>query len=554
MILKARARGRTLLKVIRPPRMKTLRAHLFGLTLALTALLTHLIFAPPAQRTILLALAWLVLGYLAGVILCLLYNFFAYLFLKLVHPEWFQLWFWYDPERIVNIIKTPIPKSDWDEDTRKLFEQEEFKVFNYCTYDEVPEPTTGKTMDHPYTIVFVANPFIRLRQQTNGKTMAVRDPIMDNVSLFLKSVYRALFSFEYNEVIGRPDIFSKIRVVTVNESNDLLVDTRKPVPLEQVRDQCYVREFLGTFETDPRHSEPDFNQVQLSSVASFTNRMLVPNLSMRQKIGNLVKEKTGIEHLDVILAISASPTHDMSTSRLATNDWQMNREQDGVYFTFSSDPFCEKGNEILKSDCDKLLCGSRDDTEIDQQGPCLKSDKLNRQPSDDRVMLHEFFADPAGVGLVAMSALDVRPKLPVHEFAHAMSSIGHGMIVDEYYDFVVIRNAAAEGEAEEPPAEVPEAPPGIVVNRIYRNPEVMKATHQVPVHKHFARYNGLVYESDRDHHIAAQGWYSYFPGRKNPEVRCTMEKAEDVFQFDELLTDFIYDRLWVKVNRDYLKR
>jgi hypothetical protein len=246
----------------------------------------------------------------------------------------------------------------------------------------------------------------------------------------------------------------------------------------------------------------------------------------------------------------------MSTARVASNDWQKNQPTDGVYFTYSADPFCDKDEQILKNECETLLCQNPNPPKIDSEGSCSKSSELHRRISEDRVMIHEYFANPEGMGLVAMSAYDVRPKLPVHEFAHAMSSLGHGTIVDEYYDFAKIHEDEGEGEASEKAEEEiedePVAPAGIVVNRIYRHPKVMRETHEVPVHKPFARYNGYVYESDRDHHIARQGWYSYFPGRKNPEVRCTMEAAEDVFQFDELLTDFIYDRLWVKVNRDFL--
>jgi hypothetical protein len=545
MIIKTRVNGKTMLKVVRPPRLKAIRAHLFGLTLGLTTLLAHLIFATPAQRTLALALLWLVIGYAAGAIFCLLYNAFAYLYLKLIHPEWLHLWFWYAPHKIVNVIKTPIPGRDWDSFTRILYEKEPYKVFNYCFYDNVKDPVTGKKMENPYTIVFVVNPYIRKRQKRNGQVMAMRDPITANVSIFLKAVYRALFSFEFNEVIGRPDIFGKIRVVTVNETCNEKIRPGMEVRYENVKDQCYVREFLGKFEVDPERNASDFDNA--GDINTFANRILVPEISARAKIAKLVKEQTGIQHIDVIFAISASPTHDMSSSRVATNDWRMNNPQDGKYFTYSSDPYCEKGDEILKNDCEKKLCEGYATVKLQQQGDCLVSPPLHRPNGPDRALLHEYFPDPNGMGLVAMSAYDVRTKLPLHEFAHAMSSMGHGMIVDEYYDFAVIEEEETVTVADEPVA-----PPGLEVNRIFRNPAVMKGTHEISVHKHFARYNGYVYESDRDHHIAQQGWYSYFPSRKNPEVRCIMEAAEDVFQYDELLTDFIYDRLWAKVNRDFL--
>lgn len=523
MIFKTTRKGKTWLRVIRPPRMKVLRAHLFGITLGLAALLVHMIFAAPEQRKFLLFIEWFVIGYFGGAGFALLYNLLAYLFLKHLHPEWFQLWFWYNPKEIVNIIKTPTPQKDWDDNTRKLYNDEPFKVFNFEAYDEVKGPQ-GREMEHPYTIVFVANPFILLREQKNGKFLAQRDPIMDNDSVFLKAVYRALFSFEFNEMIGRPDIFGKIRVVTVNEAEALLSDSGKPVDYELVKSQCYVREFRGKLEiASGETGDDDGDGVPLET---FAHRMLVPNQETREKISRLVREKTNnrVQHIDVIFALSASPTHDISSARMAIKDAKTKDPEEGKAFTFSIDPFCEKGGEIVKSPEEKKRCAEHS--------------------AKDVAMLHEYFPPENGMGLVAMSAYDVRAKLPVHEFAHAMSSVSHGMIVDEYYDYLVIR---------EPSGEEDDVTGGIEINRVFRNPEKMDKTHHVPVHKHFARYNGFVYESDRDHHIAAQGWRSYFPSRKNPEVRCTMEVTEDVFQFDELLTDFIYDRLWVKVNRDFLK-
>jgi len=515
MILKTTQKSKTWLKVIRPPRMKVLRAHLFGLTLGLTTLLAHLVFALPEQRNLILLVEWFAIGYLAGAFFCLLYNFLVYAFLKHIHPEWFQLWFWYNPAEIVNIVKTPVPQKDWDDHSRRLYNDEPFKVFNFDPYDGVKSPQ-GREMENPYTIVFVANPFMRLREQKNGKVMAQRDPIMDDIGLFLKAIYRALFSFEFNEMIGRPDLFSKIRVVAVNEAEALLSDSGKPVDYELVKDQCYVREFLGQLEIDSGDGVP---------LETFAHRMLVPNVHTREKISRLVREKTKnrIRHIDVIFALSASPTHDISSARLAIKDTKTQDPQEGKAFTFSIDPYCEKGDDIARSEAEKARCAT--------------------PPSRDLSMLHEYFPPENGMGLAALSAYDVRNKLPLHEFAHAMSSVSHGMIVDEYYDYLVIR---------EPSGEEDDQTGGVEINRVYRNPDKMDTTHHVPVHKHFARYNGFVYESDRDHHIAAQGWRSYFPSRQNPEVRCTMEVTEDVFQFDELLTDFIYDRLWVKVNRDFL--
>jgi hypothetical protein len=525
MIVRTRIAGQEWLKIIRAPRLKVLRTHLFGLTLGLTALLTHLLFPGSAGRIIsLVSLYWLLIGYSFGFTFALSYNYLAYLYLRIIHPEWMKLWFYYNPNQEVNIIKTPIPDVDWPNNaSRPQYEAALFKVFDYASYED---------MGHPYTIVFVANPYI----VTRDFGLLLPDPIMDDENLFLKAVERALFSFEFNhEVVGRPDILSKIRIITINHAR---------IPRAYDPGNALVKEFAGAFEVP----DPDGGVIPF---ATFKDRMLAPEEGVRVNTfvrDALKREKMGhIEHIDVIFMISASLTHDMSSAEAA----EMKKcDQEGEAFTFSIDPYCQKGDEILKNECELLLCQPAGSETPKELRPCCKqSVPLERINGPDRLMIHEFFPSETHNGRVAMSAFDVRPKLPIHEFAHAMSSYQNGRIVDEYYDHALIQDP----KSPKPQTQDPEYPKdGILVNRIYRNPVQMRENHSVKVHNIFARYNGYVYESDRQHHSSRQGWFSYFPDRRNREVLCIMDAAQDVFEFDELIRDFMYDRLWAKVNRDYL--
>ncbi|MGH7596557.1 MAG: hypothetical protein ACREOI_09400 [bacterium] len=523
------------LEVIRAPRMKVLRAHLFGITLGVTALLAHLIFAPSGQRRFFLLLAWYLIGYLFGATFSLLYNRFAYVYLNIIHPEWMKLWFYYNPTQEVNIIKTPNPNLDWTSNSsRARYETALYKVFDYKSYP---------AMKHPYTIVFVANSRIETR---TGQFED--DPILDNISFFLKAVERALFSFEFNEVVGRPDILSKLRIVTVtplrNPGDSLAIK----------KGSAFVREFSGNLEV--QRTQRDTGPNNPGAVSTFADRMLRPSDRVVTYVRNVLPKH--IEHIDVIFLVSASATHDISTADVSSeDDWQTilnNPNLRGEKFTFSIDPYCQKGEEILKNDCECSLCKTRKER---TPGACTSSNRMARIGGPDRLMIHEHFPSSIRMGKVAINALDVRTKLPIHEFAHAMSSEINGHIVDEYFDYLLIHE---ENETPRPrTSKCPNSPvqrtdpeypnTGILVNRIYRNPELMRDTHEVKVHNIFARYNGHVYESDRQHHSDRQGWYSYFPERRKREVLCTMDAAQDVFEFDELLRDFIYDRLWAKVNR-----
>jgi hypothetical protein len=536
MITRTVIGGREWLKAISAPRLKVLRIHLFGLTLGFTALLTHLIFAPWAEIGFFLLLAWFVIGYLFGFIFAQFYNYFVFLYLQILHPEWMKLWFYYDPNQEVNVIKTPTPDRDWQGDParRQLHDNATFKVFDHQPYPD---------MKNPYTIVFVANPLLK-----TTRSGIIVDPIMNDVNLFLRAVERALFSFEFNhEVIGHPDIWSKIRIVTIN-------------PVVRMR-----RGQLSTNDLEAaliEETEGNFNQFGTTGV--FSTFILQPSTANNVHVANFVRSALinqglgHINHIDVIFSLSASATHDRSSTEPAVfSDEEQNnkKHKQGEKFSFSIDPYCTKNGEILKSHCEHCLCESASERTEQEKNldenckavatdtECTASAEVPRINGPDRVLFHEFFPPCDGVGRVALSALDVRDRLPVHEFGHAMSVKQNGLIVDEYYDYAFI---------DDEPDFHPFDPEHIFINRIYRNPAKMGVTHQVKVHNIFARYNGYIYESDRQHPSARQGWYGYFPERRQREVNCTMDADKDVFEFDELLRDFMYDRLWAKVNRDFL--
>lgn len=518
MITRTVIGGREWLKVISAPRLKVLRIHLFGLTLGFAALLTHLIFAPWSEIRFFLLLAWFAIGYLFGFIFGQLYNYFVFIYLQILHPEWMKLWFYYDPNQEVNVIKTPTPNDDWDLVTQQLYQNAPFKVF-----DQKPYPG----MTNPYTIVFVANPLLRTTDPD-----IIPDPIMNNINLFLRAVERALFSFEFNhEVIGHPDIWSKIRIVTIN-------------PVVRMR-----RGELSTANSEAALvEETEGNFTQFGASGDFSTFILQPSTATNVRAAQFVRQALQnqgfghINHIDVIFSISASETHDRSSAepaQFSAAEIMSQTHRQGATFTFSTDPYCQKQGEILKNACEESLCTGA------TTGDCVHSTPSpGGEGGPDRVLTHEFFSPCEGVGRVALSALDVRDRLPIHEFGHAMSSVYNGQIVDEYYDYALI--------ADQPGFD-PFAPePYIVINRIYREPARMSASHEIRVHNIFARYNGYVYESDRQHPSAQQGWYGYFPERRQREVNCTMDADKDVYEFDELLRDFMYDRLWVKVNRHFL--
>lgn len=132
-------------------------------------------------------------------------------------------------------------------------------------------------------------------------------------------------------------------------------------------------------------------------------------------------------------------------------------------------------------------------------------------------------------GVAAISAWDDRLKTPMHEFAHAMSSVQNGPILDEYDDRIFSSLEFA-------------------VNKSSRG----SATDPVPAL--FAKY-GLTgeeptpYYSDRHRRDKEANWTSYVPEKRSPHVSCTMDLAYYDDEFDRLIFDFMYDRIMAKMER-----
>lgn len=146
-------------------------------------------------------------------------------------------------------------------------------------------------------------------------------------------------------------------------------------------------------------------------------------------------------------------------------------------------------------------------------------------------MKHASLAELPGVA--AISAWDERLKTPVHEFAHAMSSLENGAIVDEYVDKYHPKSEVLLRDK--------------MINR--RDREVANAA----IADVFAKYrynNELVeYYSDRYRSDKDSSWTSYVPERIDIGCSCVMDIAYYEFRWDKLIFDFMYDRLLAKLNR-----
>ena len=440
------------------------------------------------------------LAYLGGAVFAVIYNDLIYLFRSWFEKKKIKICFIFDPNQKINIIKSPVEgEALIDDETNEKIAKLTNKHSKLYDFDPLPEPA------RPYTIVFVANSKILVRNSDeDAPDRYIPDPIMENPGLFLYAVNQALVSFERDEIMGQPAIWSRIRVVAIFDPQLAEQDGGKYGMLREFPEDRYLDD----------------------SMEPIDNNLLSPRYDMADNLQNIfdLNGYTGLskEDVDVIFAVSASMTHDRAMSIFADLSDDMSTvpsltPADYKDYDFDYDPY-----DLKKTD-------SPDSTQTAILDPVFSGSTGYRK-------VHEY--RPIIPGRVAINVHSARIKTYIHEFAHAMSSFWNGRIVDEYYDFM--HDGPTDTGVHNPER-------AFTINRIQRNAELMQTTY-IPVHKEFARFEQFVYASDLNHLSAKENWISYFPERSDNKT-CTMDRSGDVYRFDQLISAFIYQRMQAKLYR-----
>ncbi len=448
-----------------------------GIT-TLLAVITFLILTLAGGSSVLfILLRGYVLGYAFGAVFAILYNDLVYLYLRIFERRLTKIAFAVYDDREVNIIKSPIQEEE--RALRELAPPRAELLYDY----EIAHPPAA-----PYTILFVANPFIRRRkaQQADPDVFAA-DPILDDRELFLNSVNRALRSFEDNEALGHPEIWSRVRVVVIFDDS---------LKTEAASDWALIEELQIPFVINDETIE----------------NILDPLPQMTARVSNLLQRyetRRGerlvrIEDVDIIFGMSAWPNYIRSFAHFS--DYREGQggipDRAGTGAGFHFEPAPNNG-------------GGR--------------------PVNANGLIHEFrVSEP---GRVALSVVGANQRTFIHEFAHAMSSMINGAVADEYTDRILVIQEAKDLNTPRP----------LYINQIERPFHNSPRFNGVP--KVFADYNGAVFHSDLAHPSAKEHWLGYFPDRPNPDVGCTMDRYFGHYRFDNLIGNFMYDRLTAKLNR-----
>ncbi len=506
------------IKFYRFPPAKRFRTHLLGLTSALFFTLMYLIFdysaifsdqpgfVPVLTFLVLIAgtcfLWWTFLAivimmiilkvqiatpiielyfgaYLSGALFAIIYNDLVCLWQWLFEKDKVKIVFAFDPRKKVNIIKSPII----NEETVRLDLKECLYDYEKCRSDDF----------HPYTIVFWAN-----KKFKDGDNPSIADPISKDLNLFLRSIEKALSVLEINEVLGRPEIWSKIRIIAIFEGpekakkND---DTFYAQSLELIVDGEPVENLITPYE-DLDLLYQDFMNQQIQS------QVFPPEVKAALA-----------EKVDVIYVLSAVDEFTRGTALFSDIKG------------FDNQSYLPN-NEGIKFDFAHM---SYDANEYENKNKYVQ---IAVSPTDPFKGIHDFYA--VKPGRIAINVRTAPPKTYIHEFAHAMSSAWHGVIVDEYFDF-------DEFDIE----NVKETP--FYVNRFIRRKFNNNKLLGIP--PTFAIYQQTNFRSDLEHPSAKVSWRGYFPDRHRKDFICTMDTSFCTYRFDDLIAAFMYDRLMTKINR-----
>jgi hypothetical protein len=460
------------------------------------AVLTGLLYALPTP-TLPFATVWVAFlalakiyfaAYVFGAVFASLYNDALFIYVVVLQRKSSRIAFAFDTSKVINIIKSP--KHEEEAAFRKLFLAHPDLEAQKLYPDEWEHPP-----QFPYTILLVANPKIRKRRLQPTDPEFEIDPIIQDRDLFLSSVDRALKSFEKDEVLGCAEVWSRVRIVVI-------FDPKLDIALAQ--------EFQDDMTIDGKVAE----------------NLLDTTDNMPERIGNLLQQHPvgspsplTLCDVDVIYVMSASPSHDRSTTRysdyLETGEHFTCSRTTAQPFQFDPDPLGLKKDSHGLPEINAARCSD--------PGVRCEHDDFSRSP-----------------GRVALNVLGARQKTFIHEFAHAMSSASTGTITDEYADVYILQGAKAE-------PSLPQAP--FYVNRIERVPQ--SNGHFIAAHKLFARYKHVDFYTDLAHPSAEADWLGYFPECHDSACECTMDRTGADYRFDKLISNFMYDRLCAKLNRPH---
>lgn len=430
---------------------------------------------------LILGLLWgFVYGYILGFLVAYLYT---YLIKKMARGDMDPV-FKFDPNQAVNVIKE------------------------------------GQGTN-PYTIVIVANPVIY------HKTFRITVEAIECLKpLVPEEVWRALEDIiNHAPITGRSAFLEHLEGVL-----------GPSIPEKQKAAIFGCSEFYdgGFYEPDPIFKKPDlFWKAVIRCLKSFVNNELLrlPEIFPRLKIVVIYDHKTDhalsdenalcetIDPQSEIIAPRDVRGTDVSPVSIIENYVKRHRID-----------YCDVIMAISGSQ--KFINSSARFTQEDDALSGAKFHYINN--TVDTTRCHPPYAKLPGVA--AIWAGDDRLRIPVHEFAHAMSSFQNGPIVDEYDD---------EGEGLLDISD-------FIVNKQFRS----APTKAIP--RHFAKY-GLVTEFDKgcveycSHRTRADkepDWTSYVPEGVGPGYSSIMDIAYYEYRFNKLVFDFMYDRLMAKLNRN----
>jgi len=429
----------------------------------------------------------------------------VFLYLTICEKKQNKISFTYDQNQSVNIIRSPIETELQQPEARN-------RIMENLAENAVDYENTVK----PYTIVFIANPVLRdSRSPRNFR----RDPIIDDPTLFYRSVDNALKSFESDEILGNKAILKRIRVMTV--FNDTLENKEEFNLADRFPNTLTIDDLTVSDVLSPQPKMIGNTREIIHNSLTDTNRSTIEAILGSPEVSS----DTVNSQIDLIFALSASADYTRS-SALFTD---FNDDMVGACENIPP----EKAYTVEVNPDDPEILSTAYRTAIEEFLNTARATSTENSAEESN-----YTKCP---GRVAINVLECRQKTYIHEFAHAMSSYVNGAITDEYTDNIMI---------SAPPGTTLPTEDIFYINKLGKaDPPPAKFRNFVPTPVRFMKFNSNQYYSDLSHPSATETWTGYFPERIEPADPCTMDRSASRYRFDKLISAFIYNKLTARFNR-----
>ena len=162
----------------------------------------------------------------------------------------------------------------------------------------------------------------------------LQSKLIDDLNLFIKSVDRALYCFERDEVLGHPKVWSRVRIMTIFDAGIMALNNN--LSIQGINEFGWAEGYQNPVTIDGL----EVNNL-LTTIDEIDGKPLddiLENTWNNYIANGDIPASIPFEDIDVFYFLSASPEYDRSTAKFSSISEADCISLDGPRFTFKVDP------------------------------------------------------------------------------------------------------------------------------------------------------------------------------------------------------------------------